>query len=232
MVAESGHAFVWELRYGQAPRKVWIWGPPPLDNTRVCLVQAFDKLLLLRAGFTPAVWDGINYDFASGGGFRTISKLDPADLSTNLIASTRSIPIDQDEEIDTMTVDSLIAITHPEDRGILPDMLHRAIHENAPYEIEFGVLASELIWYASVGRLFRDDSSNPTHIMGVSSNVTERKRAEQERIDLELANARQVSNTFAGSQQDNARPLQLRKPADLGGKRMTIHFGHLGIQQN
>ncbi len=121
------------------------------------------------------------------------------DLETNLL-TTMSDGLLDERQSETMHIDDLIAATHPEDRGIIPDMLHRAIHENAPYEIEFRILSKGIVWFATAGRLLRDESGKPTHVMGVSSDVTERKQAEQERVDLAVTRQRvEMLTEFLGN---------------------------------
>jgi hypothetical protein len=83
LVGEGGRNFVWALQDGVAPRQVPITGggAPLAVNFKIWFVQAFDKVLLLRAGGTPLEWDGLNYTV----GFKPIVKFDPADTSTLLI---------------------------------------------------------------------------------------------------------------------------------------------------
>src|SRR4030095_3416909 len=90
LVAENDHSYVWLLEDGVAPKQIWIRvaGGDPIEES-VWLVQAFDKMLLLRAGHIPLVWDPAlgNGDIPPGyaGGFREIVKSDPADTSTVII---------------------------------------------------------------------------------------------------------------------------------------------------
>jgi hypothetical protein len=79
IVAESNKGFVWLLQDGVPPQTVRV--DISVATGPVWFAQAFDKVLLLRPNVTPLVWDGLNFT----SGFIRITKLDPADTSTNLI---------------------------------------------------------------------------------------------------------------------------------------------------
>jgi hypothetical protein len=82
LIAENGRSFVWDCVDGSSPAQIPITGGgAAIGAVSVWFVQAFDKVLLLRAGLTPLIWDGVNYVT----GFVPITKLDPLDTSTNLI---------------------------------------------------------------------------------------------------------------------------------------------------
>src|SRR4029450_12090428 len=78
---ECGVESTGALEYGVAAKQVPITGGGVAIGTPTWFVQAFDKVLLLRNGVTPLVWDGIDMV----GGFKPIVKSDPLDTSTLLI---------------------------------------------------------------------------------------------------------------------------------------------------
>jgi signal transduction histidine kinase len=123
------------------------------------------------------------------------------DLSTNHLTFTRNTPLNQEQRVESISLGDFIAIIHPQDRDIIPNALRRTIEDNAPYDIEFRVnRAGDYIWLATMGRLFRDDAGTPTHVIGVSNEITERKLAEQERVDLAVARQRvEMLTEFLGN---------------------------------
>lgn len=123
------------------------------------------------------------------------------DLATNVLIYSRNTPINDEQRVYSTTLDQLIATIHPDERYMIPDMLHRAIHENAPYDLEFRVeIDGVYTWLATMGRLFRDDDGTPTRVIGVSTDITERKQAEQERVDLAVTRQRvEMLTEFLGT---------------------------------
>jgi hypothetical protein len=86
IVAEATLGKVWALEDGQPFREIWLCPNDVIATTDVVwFVQAFDKLLLLRPGKVPRVWDGVDYGEDGFGGFAPIVKSDPADTSTVII---------------------------------------------------------------------------------------------------------------------------------------------------
>jgi hypothetical protein len=78
---------VYQMQDGHAP--VVIPFPAPyINHYPVCMLQAFDKVLILQNGRTPMIWDGINPS-----GFVNMTKLDPADTSTNMIPNSVAFAI-------------------------------------------------------------------------------------------------------------------------------------------
>ncbi|MEW6210286.1 MAG: PAS domain S-box protein [Acidobacteriota bacterium] len=70
---------------------------------------------------------------------------------------------------------------HPLDRQRIREALQRAIGEGAPYSEEFRVLMpdGQVCWRAAQATIFRDDIGQPSRMVGIILDITERKRAEE-----------------------------------------------------
>src|SRR4029077_14066546 len=75
---------------------------------------------------------------------------------------------------------------HPEDRAIWQDAIERAIRDRSDYEVEFRILLPTGIVKClnTVGHRVTDASVDLVKFVGISTDITERKRAEEERERL------------------------------------------------
>ena len=75
---------------------------------------------------------------------------------------------------------------HPEDRAIWQDAIERAIRDRSDYEVEFRILLPTGIVKClnTVGHRVTDTSGDLVKFVGISTDITERKRAEEERERL------------------------------------------------
>jgi PAS domain S-box-containing protein len=75
---------------------------------------------------------------------------------------------------------------HPDDRGRVRSTLDDAVAAGAPYELEFRIVrpSGDIRWVHAKGRVHRDEEGVFARVLGVSLDVTERKRAEEERDRL------------------------------------------------
>jgi len=71
-------------------------------------------------------------------------------------------------------------MVHSDDVQQLDDKLTRAIHMHGEYHVEFRITRTDgqLRWMESTGQIFYDDHGEPTRIVGVSTDITDRKRIE------------------------------------------------------
>jgi signal transduction histidine kinase/ABC-type uncharacterized transport system substrate-binding protein len=79
-----------------------------------------------------------------------------------------------------------IEAAHPEDRDSIRRAVQRAFQGDEEYRVEFRVPFPDLTthWIAARGRVEFDDKRQPIRMRGVSIDITERKRAEEEAHDL------------------------------------------------
>ncbi|MCT7982253.1 PAS domain-containing protein [Laspinema sp. A4] len=75
---------------------------------------------------------------------------------------------------------------HPEDRDRVNRAVQRAINDQADYDIEYRIIRTDesLRWIAAKGRAFYDDKGTAVRMGGVLLDITERKKAEEERDRL------------------------------------------------
>jgi PAS domain S-box-containing protein len=78
---------------------------------------------------------------------------------------------------------------HPEDRARFQETIDRALAEKSDYDVEFRILnpATPVRFIHSVGRPILSPSGELLQLVGVAMDVTERKRAEEERQRLRQA---------------------------------------------
>lgn len=79
-----------------------------------------------------------------------------------------------------------IECVHPEDRDRVDRAVQRAITDQADYDIEYRIIRTEksVRWIAAKGRGFYDDQGTAVRMGGVLLDITERKKAEEERDRL------------------------------------------------
>jgi PAS domain S-box-containing protein len=83
---------------------------------------------------------------------------------------------------------------HPEDRAKWQEAIERAVREKSEYDVEFRILlpGATVKYIHTVGHPVLDASGDPVHFVGSSTDITERKRAEeslrQARADLAHVN--------------------------------------------
>ena len=75
----------------------------------------------------------------------------------------------------------LLVHVHPEDREFVSEAVRRALQENTSLDYEFRVLlpGGHMRWIADQGEVHRNDEGRPTDVTGVSSDITERRVAEE-----------------------------------------------------
>ena len=75
----------------------------------------------------------------------------------------------------------LLVHVHPEDREFVSEAVRRALQENTSLDYEFRVVlpGGHMRWIADQGEVHRNDEGHPTDVTGVSSDITERRVAEE-----------------------------------------------------
>ncbi len=78
------------------------------------------------------------------------------------------------------TYDDFLNGLQPEDQAAVQKALDRALNEDAPYVVEHRTPLSDgtIGWVEALGRLYRDDLGKPIGLVGISKDITERRRAE------------------------------------------------------
>ena len=104
------------------------------------------------------------------------------DLCSNeLVWSARSFSLFGLPPDTAMSYEKFLAAVHPEDRARVEEVVKNAIESHADYDAEFRVLWPDgsLRWISARGRAYYDESGQPIRMLGIASDVTERKRSDQ-----------------------------------------------------
>lgn len=80
------------------------------------------------------------------------------------------------------TIEGVEALVHPEDRELVKRAIARALEQGTGYDIEFRNRwpDTSVHWMAAKGTVRRDASGRPVRMIGVCTDVTERRRLEEE----------------------------------------------------
>jgi PAS domain S-box-containing protein len=104
------------------------------------------------------------------------------DLATNRVHSSETQALIHGRSADqTETEIGSEGNIHPDDREIVRTAIERAIANEAADRITYRVVWPDgsIHWIEAVGRVFCNKSGKPNHVMGVCTDITERKRAEE-----------------------------------------------------
>ena len=93
-------------------------------------------------------------------------------------------PADAQPEVRSLR--HFLASVHPADRAIVQGALNRAVQGPEEYSAEFrtGHPGEEDQWWLGRGTVILDETGHPRSIAGIHTNITDRKRAEEERTRL------------------------------------------------
>lgn len=88
------------------------------------------------------------------------------------------------------TRSDLLAQIHPDDRKIITIAIERAIRGGGPYAAEYRIISRDaegverIRWVSSRGTLQRDERGRPISLTGASTEITDSKRAAEEREEF------------------------------------------------
>ena len=85
------------------------------------------------------------------------------------------------------TFEAFQKLVHVDDRDLVNQAVSRAVETRSDYDIEFRIVRPDggIHWMTAKGKLFCDESGRPLRMMGVGTDVSDRKRAEQELREAE-----------------------------------------------
>ena len=85
------------------------------------------------------------------------------------------------------TLEGFQRLVHPDDREVVGRAMSQAVDSRSSYDIEFRSLWPDgsVHWMGGKGKVFCDQNEQPVRMMGVGTDVTDRKRAEQELREAE-----------------------------------------------
>jgi PAS domain S-box-containing protein len=84
------------------------------------------------------------------------------------------------------TFDDYLRDIHPEDKNYVLRAIARSIEENSEHDIEYRIVlpTGAIRWLEGKGEVIRDESGNAVRVTGVCTDISDRKRAEEERERL------------------------------------------------
>jgi diguanylate cyclase (GGDEF)-like protein/PAS domain S-box-containing protein len=98
-----------------------------------------------------------------------------------------------DSAADQDTIESFLALVHTEDRERIEGALRAQIENQTPFDVEYRIdgVGKKLFWFHSHGQAVRDADGRPVRVVGINSDITERKQTEVElaRYAAELTRA-------------------------------------------
>jgi PAS domain S-box-containing protein len=76
---------------------------------------------------------------------------------------------------------AMLRVVHPEDQSAVAEAITAAIVQGAPWDVEFRVVHPDgnVRWVMGKGEVLRDDDGQPTRLLGVNVDITDRKRADE-----------------------------------------------------
>jgi PAS domain S-box-containing protein len=98
-----------------------------------------------------------------------------------------------------LSYDDIREAVHPDDRARRAEALRVALEETSEYDVEYRIItpAREERWLAVRGQVFRRADGSPLLLVGVSQDISERKRAEEHRALLANELSHRVKNVLA-----------------------------------
>ena len=86
-----------------------------------------------------------------------------------------------------VTIDLFYAQLHPDDRERTRTAIDQSIEQKSGYDIDYRTVApdGQVRWIRAIGRGFYDATGNPMHFDGITMDISDRKRQEEERSRVE-----------------------------------------------
>ncbi|RJP59747.1 MAG: response regulator [Candidatus Auribacter fodinae] len=103
------------------------------------------------------------------------------------------------------TYEAFLECVHPDDREFVISAVSASLDRNKEYNIEHRIVWRDktVRWVSEIGTVFRDETNKPVRMLGVVQDITERKLAEERRMelirDLEQKNAEMERFTYTVS---------------------------------
>ena len=87
-----------------------------------------------------------------------------------------------------VTIDLFYAQLHPDDRERTRTAIDQSIEQKSGYDIDYRTVApdGQVRWIRAIGRGFYDATGNPMHFDGITMDISDRKRQEEERSRVEV----------------------------------------------
>ena len=85
------------------------------------------------------------------------------------------------------TPETFMRLLHPGDLGRVGEAIRASLEDGAPYLIEYRIVQTTgaVRWLSTAGRVIRDAEGRPIRMIGATTDVTDRRRAEEELRDAD-----------------------------------------------
>jgi PAS domain S-box-containing protein len=153
------------------------------------------------------------------------------DLCTNRLALTNGSKTNFGHSTaDTITYDDINAAVHPEDGARRDEALRMAVEVTGEYQTEFRILtpAGEERWLGARGQVLRRSDGTPLLLVGVSQDITDRKRAEEHRTLLANELSHRVKNMLATLQAIVSQTLRSAGSLEEAGETLSGRIKSMG----
>jgi PAS domain S-box-containing protein len=76
---------------------------------------------------------------------------------------------------------AMLRVVHPHDQPAVAEAITAAIEQGSPWDVEFRVVQPDgtVRWVMGKGEVLRDEAGQPTRLLGVNVDITDRKRADE-----------------------------------------------------
>jgi two-component system cell cycle sensor histidine kinase/response regulator CckA len=186
---------------------------PPLDGALLELQERHGRVMFMLKAARMGTWD--------------------ANLTTDDVTWSEGLPaifgLDASQLGETITMDAFMELVHPDDR----EAIARTVSQIDATELEFGIEFrrvwpdGSLHWLESKGYVARDEAGRAIRAVGVTADITERKRAEGE-LAIYRDLVRHLSlGVYVYSLEDADDPTSLRL---VTTNPAASHFTHVPMQ--
>ena len=125
----------------------------------------------------------------------------------------RMFSVPPDEAATGLPLSRYLPRIHPDDRARVAALVEQAVATGGRYAADYRIVSPDgaVRWVEVRGRVYRDDSGQPSTFPGVMTDITERKRVEQEleRVSAESERLRRLYETILSNTPDLAYVFDL-----------------------
>ncbi|MFS0774013.1 PAS domain-containing protein [Sphingomonas sp. 1P08PE] len=127
---------------------------------------------------------------------------------------------------DPFTYDDIKAAVHPDDRAHRDEALREALEETGEYQVEYRIItpAGEERWLSVRGQVFHRADGTPLLLVGVSQDISDRKRAEEHRALLANELSHRVKNMLATLQAIVSQTLRNATTLEEAGETLAARI--------
>ncbi len=131
------------------------------------------------------------------------------------------------------TYEDLLAAIHPEDLPAMQAAVARTIEHNEPYQVEYRILTpmGEQRWVSIQGELQHRADGTPLAMTGFSTDISQRKFAEEHRAILARELTHRVKNTLATVNAVVSQTLRDAASLEDAAATVTGRIANLGAAQ-